>query len=86
MRDIAAVGVGVTRAWAERAGHGADRAADDRPRCGTAATAGNPTDRGAHSGAHQPAADSSMIATDPDASTDLISCSHVEKPVTGQTR
>jgi len=57
MRDIAAVGIGVTRVRAERAGHGADRAADDRPRCGTAATAGNPTDRGAHPGAYQPAAD-----------------------------
>src|SRR5215469_2109111 len=29
MRDIVAVGVGVTRARAERAGHGADRAADN---------------------------------------------------------
>ena len=52
MRDIAAVGVGVTRARAERAGHGADRAADDRPRC-PVATAGDPTNRGAH----QPVAD-----------------------------
>jgi hypothetical protein len=57
MRDMAVVRVGVTRARAERAGHGADRAADDRPRCGAAATAGNTTDRGAHPGAHQPAAD-----------------------------
>jgi hypothetical protein len=48
MRDMAVVRVGVTRARAERAGHGADRAADDRPRCGAAATAGNTTDRGAH--------------------------------------
>src|SRR5215468_11395173 len=57
MRDIAAVGIGVTWARAERAGHGADRAADDGPRCGAAATASNPTDRSAHPGTHQPAAD-----------------------------
>ena len=44
MRDIAAVGVSVTRARAERAGHSAHRAADDGPRCGAAATASNPTD------------------------------------------
>src|SRR6516165_6839531 len=57
MRDIATVGVGVTRVRAERAGHGADRAADDRVRCRAAATAGNPTDRGADPGAHQSTAD-----------------------------
>ena len=32
MRDIAAVGVSVTRARAERAGHASDRAADNRAR------------------------------------------------------
>src|SRR6516165_11639483 len=57
MRDIAAVRVGVTRARAERACHSADRAADDGPCCGAAATTSNPTDRGAHPGTHQPAAD-----------------------------
>ena len=57
MRDIAAVGVSVTRARAERAGHRADRPADDGPRCGATATASNPTDRGAHPGTHEPAAD-----------------------------
>ena len=57
MRDVAAVGVGVTWARAERAGHGADRAADDRTRRGSAAAAGNRTDPGAYPGAHEPAAD-----------------------------
>lgn len=59
MRDIAiaAVWVGVTPVRAERARHGADRAANQRPGRGTATAAGDRAESGARSGTHQTAAD-----------------------------
>ena len=55
--NIAAVRIGITRTRAERAGRGAERAANYRARRGAAATTGKRTERGARPGAHQPAAD-----------------------------
>ena len=51
MRDITAVWICVAGAWAERASHGSDRAANQRPGRGSAATTGNRTDSGARPGA-----------------------------------